>query len=461
MNLNNIPNWFPNRFKNFFCKRQYAKPTQFAALACLLLCGCESKGPPLEGKRQSFFEVSSGPKIMADQKLQSQMVSLPASTNITAWHNLGGNPAHSAVNAKISAQPRSAWSITVGDGAESSGTATKGVVADADTVYSVDAYGLVTAVSVKGSRPAKLWAKNISVDDELDDESLGGGICFDNGMLFVVAENSKLVCLDAKTGKVIWRKSTSQNIRSAPTAANGKVFVTNSNNETKVFDAKTGQKLWEHTGVEETIAILGGASPAVQGKIVVVGYSSGELVAINTESGRVMWSEALVPSSSSDNGMSLIPAIHASPVIDGNKVYVISNGGVMACFDLATGTKEWQNDVGGLQMPAVCGNWLFALSNNNEVIAVEKNTGGIRWVSKLPSYTGNESSKESVYWSGPIVADGKLVFSGSNGKLLFLNAKNGSIVNRLSFNGEVYKAPIVLNGALILLDSKAELHAWR
>ena len=47
-----------------------------------------------------------------------------------------------------------------------------------------------------------------------------------------------------------------------------------------------GRKLWSHNGIPETAGLLGGASPAVEGEIVVVAYSSGELFALRVENGR-------------------------------------------------------------------------------------------------------------------------------------------------------------------------------
>ena len=57
--------------------------------------------------------------------------------------------------------------------------------------------------------------------------------------------------------------------------------------------AEDGRRLWSHNGIPETAGLLGGASPAVEGEVVVVAYSSGELFALRVENGRAVWSDNL------------------------------------------------------------------------------------------------------------------------------------------------------------------------
>ena len=56
---------------------------------------------------------------------------------------------------------------------------------------------------------------------------------------------------------------------------------------------RTASRLWSHNGIPETAGLLGGASPAVEGEIVIVAYTSGELFALRVENGRAVWSDNL------------------------------------------------------------------------------------------------------------------------------------------------------------------------
>ena len=54
-----------------------------------------------------------------------------------------------------------------------------------------------------------------------------------------------------------------------------------------------GAELWVHRGLPERASLLIGASPALDGDVVVVPYSSGELVALRVASGTGAWSDSL------------------------------------------------------------------------------------------------------------------------------------------------------------------------
>ena len=52
------------------------------------------------------------------------------------------------------------------------------------------------------------------------------------------------------------------------------------------LDAETGAVDWTHTGIEETAGLIGSASPTVDGDIVIVPYSSGEIFALRAQNGQ-------------------------------------------------------------------------------------------------------------------------------------------------------------------------------
>src|SRR3546814_4596588 len=107
-------------------------------------------------------------------------------------------------------------------------------------------------------------------------------------------------------------------MRAAPTVAGWGVFVVSIYNHLTALNAETGEKLWSHTGFSEPAGLLGGASPAVEGDIVVVPYSSGEIFALRVENGRVVWSDNLTAVRRVD-ALSSLADIRGGPVIEDRK----------------------------------------------------------------------------------------------------------------------------------------------
>ena len=147
---------------------------------------------------------------------------------------------------------------------------------------------------------------------------------FWNDRLYASTGYAQVLALDPADGKVIWRSGVGAPVRSAPTVADGRVFAVTVENELVVLAADDGRRLWTHNGIPETAGLLGGASPAVEGEVVVAAYSSGEIFALTVETGghcgptislRPAASTRSPPSPISAAGRSSIAAASSRPAI--------------------------------------------------------------------------------------------------------------------------------------------------
>src|SRR5919202_3275133 len=136
----------------------------------------------------------------------------------------------------------------------------------------------------------RLWDVDITPKGERG-HTFGGGLAFADGRIFVSSGYAQVLALDAESGKEIWRQPVGAPVRGAPTVADGRVFAVTVENELDVLSADDGRKLWTHNGTSETAGLLGGTTPAVDGDVVVVPYSSGEIFALRVENGRPLWSD--------------------------------------------------------------------------------------------------------------------------------------------------------------------------
>jgi outer membrane protein assembly factor BamB len=86
---------------------------------------------------------------------------------------------------------------------------------------------------------------------------------------------------------------------------------------------------------------------------------------------------------------------NATPVVDGQWLYVFSKQGLLTCFDKADGRVRWQRDLlreegvtmpmwGFASTPLVVGDRLY-LNANESGVAVNKDTGSVIWKSKAES----------------------------------------------------------------------------
>ena len=428
------------------------------ALSALVLSGCDHFKPkqiPLEGKRVSVLQHERS--LTADAEIAGHQIMLPAPSLNVAWPQSGGYANHAMHHVQVNDNLKKIWSVDIGAGTGTEERLGGEPVVSNGMIYTIDTESKVTAFDTKTGK--QLWQAETTPEDD-DDGHINGGLATDGLHLFVTTGFAQVISLDAGTGKEIWRKSLDAPMRAAPTVRGGRVFAVTLNNKTFALNAETGAELWTHSGLPESASILGAASPAVDRGIVVVPYSSGQLVALRAESGRLLWEESLSTARRTEL-VSTLADIRGRPVIDRNRVIAMSHGGQMVSIDLRTGRRIWSRDIGGLESPWVAGDYIFALTNQAEVISIDRETGRAYWVQALPRFEDPEDLEGPIVWTGPILASDRLIVAGSNGEAMAISPYSGEIMGLIEMPAGVSVPPIVANGSVFFLADDAELVAYQ
>ncbi|MBX9635778.1 MAG: PQQ-binding-like beta-propeller repeat protein, partial [Magnetospirillum sp.] len=249
-------------------------------------------------------------------------------------------------------------------------------------------------------------------------------------------------------------------MRGAPTVRGGRVFVITVDNQTHALAAEDGAVLWTHQGISEGASLLGGTSPAVDGNVVVVPYSSGELFALRVDNGTVLWQDQLTTVRRTDN-VATLSDIRGRPIIDRGRVYAIGHADLLVAIELRSGRRLWEREIGGVQSPWVGGDYLFLISNKNEAVALDAKTGRVLWVTQLQVWVDEEDREGRVVWAGPVLASDRLLLGSSTGKLVSLSPYSGEVLGRLAVSDGVTIQPSVAANTIYFLTNDADLVAYR
>ena len=432
----------------------------------LMLAGCDSlfgegaffgdkPPPPLPGKRISVLLAQAA--LEPDPGAAATEILLPPPTPNPDWPEAGGYANHAMHHIEVGDRLVRAWTASIGHkSTEDERLIVQPIVAEGH-VFTMDSENDIAAFDAKTG--AEIWSVDVTPDDE-DDGHFGGGIAYEFGRVVATTGFGQVIALDAKTGKVLWRRDFNTPFRTAPTLRGGRVFTVSVTNRLEVLAADDGRTLWSHSGIEETASILGGASPAVDGNVVVVAYSSGELFALRVENGRELWSTSLTAQRRS-NVVTTLSTIRGRPIIDRGLVIAVSNAGLLTAIDLRTGRRVWEREIGSMESPWVAGDYIFLLSNSSDLLALGRTTGRIYWVTTLPQWENPEERVKRILWTGPILASDRLILAGSNGEALAVSPYTGKILGREQMPDRVSIPPIVADRSIYFLSDDAELVAYR
>ena len=144
----------------------------------------------------------------------------------------------------------------------------------------------------------------------------------------------------------------------------------------------------------------------VQGTATVGGRRQSALYALSRADGKSLWSKAIGGAGNNDRG----PGPRSTPTVDGDRVYVLSESGDLACLKVEDGTSVWQRNIlrdfrgrninwDISESPLVDGNHVIVTPGGPRagMVALDKMTGATAW-------QATELSDEAGYAS-PIVAD--------------------------------------------------------
>ncbi len=321
-------------------------------------------------------------------------------------------------------------------------------------VYTIDSRGLITASNAHNIKE-KIWRYKIELPKKKEILS-SSGLSYWNNKIYVATGYNQILAINANNGRLIWKRKINSIARSAPAIGHNTVFVNTIDNKLYALDAEDGGIIWVHSGIAEEISILGSASPIVLNNLVVTAYSSGELYALSPQNGEEIWYETFASNSSLSYNL---VDIEASPIAKGSNIYAVGNDGILAAIEINSGRKKWQKEVSGNKSFWIAGNFLYLLSTDDEIIAVHKETGGVKWITKLPSYKKAKNKSGQIYWTGPVMAGGNLLVVGSHGRMLSISPKNGKILLRNKVPDDIYIPPIVAYGTVFLLSDNAHLIA--
>jgi outer membrane protein assembly factor BamB len=426
-----------------------------AASACGVLKKGKHTNTPVLGQRIAVLTGEGD--VTVDPATAALPMSLPQAVVNSDWTQSGGNPTKSMGQPALGTAAE-AFVVQAGRGSSLTARLAAAPIVANGRVYTIDTLGTVRAFDAKTG--AAVWASQTPTEKGGEKSLYGGGIAYDQGRIYATNGIGYVAALDERNGGIVWKVRPAGPLRGSPTVANGSVYVMSQDNQIFSLKENDGSTNWSQAATLEIAGVFGSASPAVGQGTVVAGFSSGELNAYRYENGRMVWQDAL-QRTSIRTSVSSLSDIDADPVIDSGQVIAVGQGGRMVALDILTGQRQWELNLAGIDTPWVAGDWIFVVTDQAKVICVNRQNGHIRWITQLPQFLKAKSKKGEIDYSGPVLAGGRLIVTGTNGAIVFVDPTTGAVQGQTSVRVGISLPPVVANSTMYILDDNGRLHAFR
>jgi outer membrane protein assembly factor BamB len=433
-----------------------------ALLAPFAVGGCSmfddwfgDRKTPLPGKREDVIVDRRG--LVVDDG--AAKVVLPPAVRNANWPQAGGNPAHLMGHLEAKDHLAETWKSDIGAGGGYRRVIMAQPVVQDGAVFTMDSDAVASAFALADGR--RRWRVDTKPKDSDDSTNVGAGIGVDGDTVYAVNGLFSLMAMDMTSGKEKWRADLGSPARSAPMIADGRVFVTTIENKLLAFTAADGRPLWTHQAASPVTSMLGQPAPAYWRGLVVAGFGSGELACLRADSGSVVWTDGLGASEGRATIADFL-SIRGLPVVVNGLVYVISMGGLLVCNDVPTGRRVWERQIAGEDTPYIAGDWMFVISAEQQIAAININDGRISWITQLPRWSDPDKRKNTLTWYGPLLVSDRLIVTGISEDALSLSPYTGEILGHITLSqAAAPTSPVVADGTVLIVTNDGRLMALR
>ena len=343
-----------------------------------------------------------------------------------------------------------AWSSSVGDGIGDFYSQLQPVVEE-DHIYAAARDGDVTAFDRNSGET--LWSVDLAdlpINADKRSARLSGGLVSRYGKLFLVSENGVAYALNEANGEVLWQTTVPGEVVASPAVEDGRVVVLTTSGRLVALDTDEGKLQWTLSEEQPPLTLRSAGTPVITNGAVLYGRADGKVgIALLSNGQPVRQSKVADPRGATE--LDRMVDVDASPLIAGDELYAIAYNGQLMARKLMTGDEVWKRKYSGYRDMAVTGNAIVLTDNRSHLFAVDRRNGLELW---------SNTQLENRTVTAPVVLGDYVVVGDVEGYLYWLDRTDGSIkaMQQLDSSG-LYAAPLVDGDTLYVQSRGGKLYA--
>lgn len=311
-----------------------------------------------------------------------------------------------------------------------------------DALYAADKNGVVKAINAKNGKV--IWRKNYRLP-------LSSDIGVSKKHLMLGSSNGDLIVLDRLTGDKLWSAVLSNEIISKPIYYRNKIIVKTVDSKVTSFHAKTGKIAWEHSEKSPELNQRVGSAPIAKSDRVFLGFANGNMLALTTDEGKLSWKKLLTSNKNFELD-SLMVDIDVDPKLYSNNLYVAGMNSNLVSIDTTNYSINWQKQIStysGLDVDRAS----VVVTDNDGIVYLYRRSGGrLVW---------RQEALKNRDLTGPVIYKGLIFVADIDGYLHVLSVASGKLVGRVyTHETGIVAAPIVQNDQVVVKTNNGYLKAY-
>jgi len=183
--------------------------------------------------------------------------------------------------------------------------------------------------------------------------------------------------------------------------------------------------------------------------------SSGDLLKINSRSGRIYWSLNVTGSLSAYD----TDFFKSSDIVIDESEVIFSTTSSIFSFNADNGYLNWEKKINSSNIPIISGKNIFVVTDNGYFLCIDKKSGQIIFSTNILKIL--KKRKQETIITGFVLGSGKIYVTTLNGFLIVSSANSGEIEYFRKIDSSITSSPIISDGSLYILTGSPRIFGFR
>ena len=230
-----------------------------------------------------------------------------------------------------------------------------------------------------------------------------------------------------------------------------KIYVIDMNNILRCYSLEDGTELWKFSSENTFLKSNKRNSLVIKNKIVYFNNSIGDITAINTNNGSLIWQTPTQSSNIYENAFGL--KMSDLVIADENLIFS-NNKNEFYSISLLNGVLNWKQSINSSVRPVIIKELIFTVSNEGYLFVIDKNSGNIIKITDIFDQF-KLKKRNKIYPIGFLVGKNEILLTTSNGRLLIINSNTGKTLSTLKIDKDKISRPFIFDKKIILVKDNA------
>ena len=324
------------------------------------------------------------------------------------------------------------------------------LVVISDFAFFSDEKGTIYKFDIKNQKI--IWELKI-YERSLNNFPKNISLFFNSNILYAADNLGIIYSIDTETGNVIWKQNYGIPFSSHLNFYKGILYVVNQNSRLYAFNSIDGEKIWSFESLSGLIKPTRSSNISIFDNKLLFTNDIGDITAIDLSQQIIIWTRNISSQNSTISNNLVFKS--SNILIDKRDVFISSNNGDLFNFDIETGEAKWSKKLLSINNHITTDKYLFVLTDNGFVVALNKTNGTILWSTNLSKFSNENKSIPSFH--GLLLGSNNLYATSSQGDIYKISANDGKYISHKKINSNLSRAPIIVDNKIFILNRSSEL----